>query len=297
MVLAVMAVLLAPTLGCVQQSRTARSDGSSLNAVASGSVAEISAQPLGNGRFRAVSEAGVVGYGVVETVVTGAFDEEAEAFEASIDLERLMASAPPGVLASQPPVDGELVIRGVAGLVFVKADERGWILLPGSIDEILESAGLVRPDAMLNLLDSASDGVVEVPGEWIDGEITTRYSGWLPAGALDGLGGVGALSSVGADPLSGLGGVVTPSELFDRMIRFDVWVDREGQARRLVIEADLESLAEVARRVDGTDQGIDQLRLRYEVDWYDLGTVTIEPPPRSEVSVIDRTALHEPAFE
>lgn len=238
-----------------------------------------------------VSEVGAVGFGVVETVVDGEFDEHNDGFEARVDLARQIETAPPGLLADLPPMSDELVIRGAAGLVFMKVDEQGWILLPGSLDELLSSAGVTRPDALLDLLDWAADGVVEAPGGVIDGDETVRYSGWLPGTALASMPGNDTVKTLESRVASM--GNSPPWDLLDRMVRFDVWVDGEGQARRLVIELDLDTLSELSIQVDGHDEGIDRIRLRHQVDWFDLGSVMIEPPPRSEVSVIDYEALHD----
>lgn len=291
-------LVLVVLVGCVEPPTTARSEESTTGEVDPAVVAAVADQRPRNGRFRSTTETGVVGQVVVETVVTGAFDEEAGAFEASIDLDRMLATASPGMLTGEVPVEGgELVIRGAADLVFVKADDRGWILLPGTVDEVLQSAGVVRPDALLDLLDAVADSVVEAPGERIDGEFTTRYSGWIPTSAFDDLMIDGAGGDVALGPLVGVADAVESYELLDRLIRFDVWVDAEGRARRLVLEADLEAITEVALRIDGHADGIDRLRLRHEVDWFDLGLVSIEPPPRSEVSVIDFDALDGAMYE
>lgn len=296
-VLAVLtAFVMAAAAGCTQLSRAvpdSEVDGIEVDRAA---VADIASRSPGNGRFRSRSEVGAEGYGVVEAVVNGEFDEAAGAFEARLDLDHLLATSPPGVLTG-PVVGGEFVIRGAAGLVFVKVDDRGWILMPGTVDELLASAGVVRPDAMLDLLDSAGDKITEFRGDRIDGEAVVRYSGWLPAEVFDGIPGWGGVGAMGSAPaLQEIAGVHA-SELLDRMIRFDVWVDLDGAVRRLLIEADLDALADVARRVDGTDAGIDRLRMRYVVDWFDLGLATIEPPPRSEVSVIDYAALERGEME
>ncbi len=260
-------------------------------------VGQVASQPQGSGRFRVRSEAGIEGDSVIESVVVGAFDEGTGSFEAALDLKRLLASAQGSVLDGVPPGLGdELVVRAASGLVFVKADARGWILLPGSLDDVLVDAGIVRPDALLDLLNHVGAGVVAVDGDVIEGDTTTLYSGWLDPDALAGMGTPGEATAAGAGsglgPLTGIDGSAVPSDVLDRLVRFDVWIDGRGRARRLVVELDRDAVAEIARRVDGTDAGIAQLRLRHEVEWFDLDSgVTIEAPPRSEVSVIDVGAL------
>lgn len=240
-----------------------------------------------SGRFRYHLEVGAVGYGVLDTVIDGEFDEEARAFEMTLDLGEVAGAVPGLVDDPAMPLAEHLIIRGVVGRVFVRAEpsDRGWILFPGAIDETVADMGVHRPDAMLAVLDRSSDGVVASDGGAVDGAATTRFSGWIRGDAL------GDLSSGDGGGLESLSGVAS-ADLFDRLVRFDVWVDEAGRARRLVIEADLESMAAVARRIDGTDAEVDRLRLRHDIEWYDLDAgVTVEPPPRDQVSVIDVDAL------
>jgi hypothetical protein len=247
-----------------------------------------------SGRFTMRIEQGIVGVAELDTVVEGAFDRRAGASELVIDMDEVAAAQPGGqARARRADAPDRLVIRRVEGAVFVRlgALEREWVVIPpapaGSVHaaEVVEVADAYDPARLLDVLERASVEVTRRPGGEVDGAGTTLYSGWIRGNRS------GDLSTSDGANLEILAGVA-PAELADRLFRFDVWVgEADGRPRRLVVEWDLDTLAELAVRIDGTAEGIDRLRFRYVVHWFDLGSpIDIVPPPVDQVAVVDLDA-------
>jgi hypothetical protein len=226
------------------------------------------------GRFQIGIEFGVAGRQVLEATTLGAFDHNAGALEMVIDLDAMVGALPPGSGPLPPGFGGDMVVRiiGSEAFVHVGPDDRNWVSMPVDPEEVTESFGVYMPEQFLALLEQVGSDVsseIELGG---DGEPTVRYSGWIDSVAL------GALTGGDAVRLATVASAV-PSQLRDRVVRFDLWVGADGVPRRLLIELDLDTVAAAARDLDGTSAGIDRLIMRFVVEWFDLGAdISIEPP-------------------
>jgi hypothetical protein len=241
------------------------------------------------GRFTLRLERGVVGVAELDATIEGSFDHRMPASEVIVDLRALAEplTTDPGL---EWPADAptEVVVRQVGDHLFVHtgAEPFPWLVFPSGTDPLgaHELLSAHDPGRLLRVLERSGVEVSTLDGGTVDAIDTLRHSGWLAGSA------VGDVDHETARVVA-LAGLV-PAELLDRLVRFDLWVGvDDGVARRLVLEWDLDSLAGLARRLDGTDQGIDRLRYRTVVEWFDLGAdVRIEAPPRHLVGVIDPTA-------
>jgi hypothetical protein len=241
-----------------------------------------------SGRFSVRVQRGVVGVAELDVTTLGSFDGRGGS-EVVLDLEALAAP-----LVADPALDwpaegpSRVVLRQVDGQLFVHTgvEPLPWLALGDGPDPTgaVEMASTFDPSRLAGVVERAGIDVGVHDGGAVDGVATERRSGWLGGSALVDL-------DDGTGRLTALAGVA-PHELIDRLFRFDLWVGRDdGVARRLVLEWDLDALAELARRVDGTDEGIDRIRYRTEVRWFDLGAdLRIEAPPRHLVGVIDPSA-------
>jgi hypothetical protein len=256
---------------------------------------EIPFEPGDTGRFTMRIRRGVVGVTELDATLRGSFDNRVPASELVIDLVAMAAPVRHDGGDEWPPGSfSELTVRRVGEHLFVHTGREPlpWVVFGDGADPLgaREMAATHDPARLLSLLQQWSAEVVAADGGTHDGVDTIRYSGWLVGAAIAELDRDGGA----AGRYTAIGGVGS-DELLDRLFRFDVWagVD-DGVPRRLVVEWDLEVLAELAWRLDGSDHGIDRLIHRTEVDWFDIGRpITIEAPPRELVGVID-AATREP---
>jgi hypothetical protein len=226
------------------------------------------------GRFQIGIQLGVAGRQVVEASTFGTFDRDVGALEMVIDLDAMVGALPPGSGPLPPEFGGDMVVRivGSEAFVHVGPDDRNWVRMPVDPEEVTASFGVYVPEQFLALLEQVGSDVsseIEMGG---DGGPTVRYSGWIDSVAL------GALTGGDAARLATVASAV-PSQLRDRVVRFDLWVGADGVPRRLLIELDLDTVAAATRELDGTSAGIDRLVMRFVVDWFDLGAdISIEAP-------------------
>ena len=241
------------------------------------------------GRFTLRVQRGLVGEFELDVTFEGAFDTAVPASELLVDLYAM--AEPARVVGSvewTPGAPTELIVRQVAGQLFVHTGigPLPWVEFPGGADPlgVLELASAHDPARLVEVLRRPAVDVDTFEGGGLDGIDTVRHSGWVAGSAVADLDLDPELS---ASRYTAIGGLSADSVL-DRMLRFDLWVGADGVPRRLVVEWDLDALAEVARRLDGTDDGIDRLRYRTEVEWFEVGRpVAIVVPPRHLVGVAD----------
>jgi hypothetical protein len=239
-----------------------------------------------SGRFELEVTMGSPATVVATTRVRGVFDHASGDSEIQIELRDLVDQLPPeaGVVLPEEIAD-DLIVRVVDGFAYVRVGtpDREWVVNPVASEDGAAEFDLYRPDRLLALIEAAAHDVTVSDGGRLDGVPTRLHSGWLDGSGLRGLSLDGAPSGLGAMAAA------HPPGLFDRVVRFDLWLGSDGLPRRLVIELDPDGLIEVAERIEGPqppDAAVPVLRWR--VDWFDLGqAVAIEAPPSEQVSVID----------
>lgn len=239
--------------------------------------------PGASGRFRMGVTMGAEGVMILETSLVGEYDGSG-ASEVVLDLGPLVEVADPSLAEQFPEGAGDaLVVRTVGTDVYVHtgAVDREWVLSPIEDHDLIAEIGLPSPDELVSVVESAGVDIATADGGTIDGVAAHRYSGWIDGSSL-GLLSPGAQQR-GLDELA----AAYPVDLFDRIVRFDLWVGDDGLPRRLVVEYDHDSMLEIAERIDGPQGRVDLPLMRFEVEWYDLGApIHIDAPPRDQISVV-----------
>ena len=276
---------------CSSPSGSGRSTGSDSAggsgrwAATRGDVVEMAdvAAPGASGRFRMGITMGAEGVMALETTLVGEYDGSG-ASEVVLDLGPLVEVVDPAMVAQLPEGAGDaLVIRTVGTDVYVHtgAVDREWVLSPIEGHDLIAEIGLPSPDDLVSAVESAGVDVAVADGGTIDGVAARRYSGWIDGSSL-GVLSPGARQG-GLDELA----AAYPAGLFDRIVRFDLWVGDDGLPRRLVVEYDHDSMLEIAERIDGPQGEVELPLMRFEVEWYDLGaSIHVDAPPRDQISVV-----------
>lgn len=240
----------------------------------------------GSGRFELEVTMGSPSTVVTTTRVRGAFDHEAGNSEIQIELRDLVDQLPSdaGVVLPDEIAD-DLIVRVVDGLAYVRVGtpDRDWVVNPVASEDGVSELDVYRPDRLVDLVDAAAHDVTVSDGEVVDGVATRRHSGWLAGSGLGGLSLDGSPSGIAAMAAA------HPPGLFDRVVRFDLWVGDDGSPRRLVVELDRDGMIEVAERIEGPQAPDGPVPvMRWQVEWFDVGQpVSLEAPPPEQVSVID----------
>lgn len=205
----------------------------------------------------------------------GWFDRDDDAIEVVVDMGAILDGLPPGLVGDLPPeMYDDMTVLVLGDTAYVKmASAPMWDTLRLGSGEVSEVAGVALPGALLDQVVAHALDVTEADG----GQGTTVYSGWLAASLFDD---VAAVSTF--DAIAGAGS----RDLMERLVRFDLVVDEDGWARRLVVELDSEAARRLGEQVDGPGQGQEasEVILSWSVEWSDLGSaVTIDEPAATDV--------------
>jgi hypothetical protein len=218
-----------------------------------------------------------------DSLATGAYDIAGTGI---VDLKTgnadLMLSIP---LLDRLGGGGTIEERTVGGVVYTKmpagilraagvpASVR-WLSLDPRHSAAADSSALsqsqVNPAGQLAFVAAASDDVRIVGNESVRGESTTHYAATIDLRPGAGGGKRAAALRAGLAPLG--------AAIDDRPLPLDVWIDRAGRVRRVVVSIPLSPL----RGADELD-GAPAAMIRNQGDYYAFGTaVRVAAPPPSQ---------------
>jgi hypothetical protein len=178
-------------------------------------------------------------------------------------------------------IDGTVYMSATLLSFFIPA-ETTWIAFEDerAVSEFGMEEFTAAPGDFLALLRGVDDDAEIVGTEEIDGVVTTHIRGSLSV--LDAI--AAAPESEQAAVEEALAGL-DPSEMVDMSIEIfdiDVWIGEDDLVRRMILSVD--DLAAFDQTGD-TPEGA-YMRLVFEFSDYG-GEITIEPPPASDVTVVD----------
>lgn len=197
---------------------------------------------------------------LLRTTLSGSFDRPRSAYEATLDLDAVVESLPGLTDGIAPGVVGDVLqIRVIGRDAWGRnGSDAPWRAAPGRGGPLGRTAGTAGPDELLALLAAADEPAQDLG----DG----RYTGHIGAAGLRAV--EGAPEQLTA-LVAGL-----PGGLGDRLLRYEVDLDGAGLVRHLLLEVDLDAMAEAAG--EPAPQGV---VFRWELTLQGLGAaVTIEPP-------------------
>lgn len=286
--MAVLVVVLAAGAGGLVALVGDRGNSNRINVVAAAATKSVDA---GSAKVSfTVSMSGPAGGGLFDLTGRGEQDFAHQRAHMTMDMGSMLQnlpgakrSLPPGSSVMEMIQDGPTLYMRSPLLASVAGASRPWIKLDVSTLGGLGDGGTNPfgatqgdPSRMLEMLAGASDAVVQVGREQVDGTSTTHYRAEVSMDrAIDRL---PARQRDQLKPMAGQFAQLTGARTFP----VDVWIDGAGLPRKV----------QMALEIRGTATGVTvpALTMTMTLELSDWGTpVTVTPPPADQVTDVSRT--------